>query len=70
MLWQPVCEEECTTGLFLGPRCDASLSLGSDGCKARRRGMVGPAGEKKRMKNLVWLVVDLAVDNQTLPWIR
>ena len=26
-----------------------------------------PAGEKKRMKNLVWSVVDLTVDNQTLP---
>ena len=39
------------------------MCLGSDGCRARK-GMVAWWREKKRMKNLVWLVVDLAMDNQ------
>ena len=39
MLWQAVCEEECTRDLFSGQRCDARLCLRSDGCSARR-GMV------------------------------
>ena len=40
------------------------MCLGSDGWRARK-GMVASRREKKGMKNLVWSVVDLAMDNQT-----